>query len=148
MKKHRILILVIAMIVVWFGEIRSFYCIEGNRCVTVWKTYNNTCYIIPGKYYGVVKPSKRPYIETTNIAMMTLIWDEKSDTIVVNSSKSKISNIASNKVYIIDYNSNARVYDSLYTYFDGYVKKINHDIHYMNIMIKENYATDKDGNKL
>jgi len=46
----------ITLLVTWFGESRKFFCLEDGNCVTVWKTFNG-CYIIPGKYYGIVKPS-------------------------------------------------------------------------------------------
>lgn len=58
-----------------FIEKRSFYCLENGKCVTVWKTLNNICYVMPYKYYGLLKPSDS-YIQTTNLADIDVFWSD------------------------------------------------------------------------
>lgn len=117
------LILLIA-IPIWYGESRSFLCTDNGKCVTVWKTYNNICYVIPGKYYGLLKPFSRNYIKTTNRSSgVDLIWRAGSDTVLAQvDDDSQIFNNASNKTTIVNYKSNERYNDSLYTYFDTKLK--------------------------
>ena len=61
------------LIMGWYGESRSFYCLDNGKCITVWKTYNNVCYIIPGKYFGILKPSKN-VIESSNNNNLTIYF--------------------------------------------------------------------------
>jgi hypothetical protein len=83
MKKLLIFFSVLLLIVIWNGESRKFYCLDNETCVTVWKTYNNACFIIPGKYYGIIKPS-RNHIETTNTNLLTIYFSkELSQALIV-----------------------------------------------------------------
>jgi hypothetical protein len=108
--------------VVYNLESRKFICLGDGKCVTVWKTYNNNCYVIIGKYYGLFKPSfNRSYVKTTNTSLgIDLIWEKESKTIIVQlDSGSVINNSDSAKVQIINYNLNKAYNDSVYTYFDN-----------------------------
>jgi hypothetical protein len=75
--------ILIIVVLIWYGESRKFFCLNNSKCVTVWKTYNNVCYIVPGKYYGLIKPSSRSYIKTTNVNNLDIIWKSSSDSIIV-----------------------------------------------------------------
>lgn len=150
MKKISVIFLIIILfILIWYGESRKFFCLEGDKCVTVWKTYNNVCYIVPGKYYGIVRPSSYNYIQTTNINDLDIIWKVNSDSIIVNSDDTTfIVNNSSKGIKIIKYNLNKKYNDSLLTSFDGKYHRYKKDVDYVSIFIKENYAIDKNGNKL
>jgi hypothetical protein len=63
----------IVMILVWYDQSRSFYCISENQFVTIWKRLGNKCLIIPDKYYGINLPQY--YIKTTNDNALTIIFD-------------------------------------------------------------------------
>jgi len=113
------------------------------------KTFNSICYIIPGKYYGLLKPSSENYIETSNLGDADVILQRGSSDIIVNvDDNSKIVNQSSERGEIINYSSNRAYYDSACTYFDGKYRRYNKGLDYMSIFIKENCATDKDGRHL
>jgi len=150
MKKKIVLSLfAILLTIVWIGESRSFFCIGDGMCVTVWKTYGGTCYVVPGKYYGLTKPVSRNHIRTTNASGLDIIWPNDSKNIVVdiNDSNSLIIN-DSKGVFIIDYSSKRDYFNSLFTYFDGKYHRYKKDVAYISLSIPENVAVDNTGNKL
>lgn len=63
----------LTVLLVWYGESRRFFHLENGEYVTVWKTYNNVCYIVPRKYYGLTKPADN-YIKTSNINLVCLYF--------------------------------------------------------------------------
>ncbi len=73
----------ILIVVTWFGESRKFICLDQGKCVTVWKTYNNTCYIIPGKYWGFTRPISNNYVQTTNLGSLDVIWQNGNRDLIV-----------------------------------------------------------------
>lgn len=143
MKKILLFSLLFLLIgVIWLAESRKFLCANNGKCVTVWKTYNNTCYVIMGRYWGVFKPSlDQSYITTTNKSLgVVLIWKSSSDTVLAQlDSGSRIFNNFSNKVIIADYNLNQGLNDSLYTYFDTvlHVKRYKKSIPLISIPIND-----------
>jgi hypothetical protein len=77
--------IVILLLFGWYGESRKFFCLEDGKCITVWKTYNNVCYVIPGKYYGLWAPSNN-FIKTSNLNELTIFFtDELPNTLIVQS---------------------------------------------------------------
>lgn len=152
MKKILLLIaLVICLAIIYFGEKRDFYCLENGKCVTVWKTYGNSCYIIPYKYYGLLSPSGN-YIRTTNINDITIYWNsEFPKTVTVRCEQDfEIVNKDSIKAPIVDFNSN---YENNLNkvFYDKDAKgfsDVRRNVNFISIDIKENYATDKNGKKL
>jgi hypothetical protein len=140
---------IVLVLVFWFGESRKFFCLDNGRCITVWKTYNGVCYIIPGKYYGILRPSSSNYIQTSNLSDADIIWQkDSSDMIVSIESNSKIINQSFTRDKILDYNSNKTYYDSVFTYYDGKYRRYNKGLDRMSIFIRDNYAIDKDGKHL
>lgn len=110
---------------VWYGESRKFVLLPNGKYITVWKTYNNNCYLIVGRYYGLFQPSLgHSYIKTTNTSSgIDLIWTKDSDTIIAQAdSGSVFFNSLSTKGQITDYNLNKLHNDSVYTYFDTKLK--------------------------
>lgn len=150
MKKILIILFVLISVLIWYGEKRSFYCLSVGKCVTVWKTYGNTCYIIPYNYYGLFKPSGN-YMITTNTNDLAIYWTEQlGDSIVVRCDKNyEIKNNNEKKTLLIDYNGNKDKFHEIF--YKPNAKKFNdikNNIKLIEISIKENYATDKNGNKL
>ena len=144
-----VFIIVIISLAIWFGESRKFFCLDQGMCITVWKTYNNVCYVIPGKYYGFFKPSSLNYIKTTNLSDLDIIWPDNLSNIIANvDNETKIINQSSKVSLIINYNLDKKYNDSLFTFFDGKYHRYKKDITYISIFIRENYATDKDGRHL
>lgn len=142
-----IIFLVIGLGLVWFGESRKFYCLDNDRCVTVWKTYNNTCYIIPGKYYGILKPADN-YIQTTNIDNVDIIWSTEKNVLVAGGASLKIVNNDSTELKMNNYKSNKSYNDILYLDFDGNYHRYKKNVNYISLSIKENYARVQGGKKL
>ena len=77
-----IIISIIFGLLLWSELSRDFYCLEKDKCITVWKT-SWGCYIIPGKYYGLISPSD-DYIKTTNTQYLTIYFsDEMPKTLII-----------------------------------------------------------------
>lgn len=132
--------------------VRSFYCLSEDKCVTVWKTGNDSAFIILGKYNRKKTPSDDfiKLIDITNTidwyASVIFTKDDKLLIDVVDDSKKVINQ--SSKGIIKLYNNNKTLNDSLYTYFDGKYRRYKKDVEYISLNIKENYATDKTGKKI
>jgi len=142
--------LVIVLIMIWFGESRKFFCLGDGNCVTVWKTYNNVCYIIPGKYYGIVKPSEQ-YIESSNTNLITIYFSKELPNAFIfqSSGEMKIYNGGNREFLFYDYAKDTSRFNKI-LYMPDAVKRsdIKADAGLMDIDIRENYATDKSGKKL
>jgi hypothetical protein len=150
-KKVKILILILAIpcgLIIWFDQSRSFYCTSEGRCVTVWKRIGGKCYVIPDKFFGVMKPSDN-FIETINHSNMGIIWNYKNQCIVSTTDENAmIFNKDKTEIYILNYNLNKAYNDSVYMYFDGTYPRYKKDVNFISIDILEGYAKDKDGKKL
>jgi len=140
----------ITLLVIWFGESRKFFCLEDGNCVTVWKTFFNVCYIIPGKYYGIVKPSEQ-YIESSNTNLITIYWSRELPNAFVfqSSGEVKAYDGSNHKFTFYDYTKDTSRLNKI-LYGPNAVKRadIKTDAGLMDIDIRENYATDKSGKKL
>lgn len=137
----------IAILLLWYDQSRSFYCLDNERCVTVWKRIGGTCYVIPTKYYGIIKSSDN-FIKTTNTSDLDVIWESPNYIIVAVDNKTEIINKNLKEFSIVNYNFAKSYNDSLYTFFDGEYLRYKNDVDYISIDIKESYARDKDGKKL
>jgi|SRR5450432_2918417 len=149
----RILIVSAALVIlvaVWYGESRRFFCVSDDKCVTVWKTYGNLCYIIPGKYYGILRPSDN-FIKTSNTNNLTIYFSNEIPNGLVYKSENELTiiNEKENKFIFYDYTSDTKKYDKI-LYIPNAVKsndiKVDADLIY--IFIKENFALGKNGKRL
>lgn len=144
------LTIIIISTVVWFGESRKFFSLENGEYITVWKTYNNVSYVIPGKYYGITKPSKR-FIESSNTNYITIYHSaELPNAFIFQSSEEvKVNNVVKNDVVFYDYTKDTSRFDKiLYVANPKNRSDLKTGAELMNINIHENYATDKTGKKL
>ena len=135
---------------VWYGESRKFYCLDNGECITVWKTYNNVCYIIPGRYYGILKPSEN-FIESTNTNFLTIYFTSEIPNGIVYKSEEplRITNASKYKMIFYDYNSSIQKFDSIL--YKPHAKRnndIKDDAWLMDLFIQENYVLDKTGKHL
>jgi len=144
--KILVILILIVSVFVWLDQSRHFYCLSDKQCFTVWKRLGNKCYIIPGKYFGIFRPSH--YIETTNNIYVDVI--RRGDTsLLVNTGKNIEILDQSIHTQLIDWYGNDRVRnDSLYTFFDGKYRRYKKEVEYIGVNIEENYAVDKSGKKL
>ncbi len=151
MKKILIItLMVIILIVTWYGESRKFFSCDDGNYVTVWKTYNNTCYIIPGKYYGLIKPTTN-FIESSNTNDLTIYFTKSLPNVFIVTSEQhlKINNDNKDKAVFFDYNVNKENYNKL-LYKPGAkrVNDIKDDAGLIYIDVLNNHATDKNGKPL
>ncbi|WP_436834492.1 hypothetical protein [Parapedobacter sp. DT-150] len=135
LKEHNFSLLVsILLIFAGTDQFRSFYCLSENQYLTVWKRLGGKCYIIPGKYFGIFKPSM--YIETTNDNGLTIVDVSSSEYRYVISNdygKNVKINLQDQKVKYFDYTEKTIFINEYYT--NGRVKD---ELKYMQIDIKEN----------
>ena len=140
----------VAVAAIWFGESRKFFCLSNGKCVTVWKTYNNVCYIIPGRYYGIIKPMDN-YLESSNTDFLTIYFsDALPNTIIYKSEKPlKLKNADKDEIVFLDYDKDIQKWDSiLYLPNAKRSNEVKSNAQLLDIIIKENYAMDKDGRHL
>lgn len=68
---------VLVIILISCDQSRSFYSLSEKEYLTVWKRFGNKCFIVPEKYYGIIKP--RYCIQTTNDNALTIIYGNLMD---------------------------------------------------------------------
>lgn len=132
--------------------VRSFYCLSDNKCITIWKLESGEVLIVKGIY----NESKEPINDYIRLVDVTNEVDWYASAIFTKNNKLLIDVVDDNTKVISKsssgiielYNDNRVVNDSLYTYHDGRYRKYKKNIDFININIKENYATDKNGKKL
>ncbi|MHC5310127.1 hypothetical protein ACYSNM_08660 [Myroides sp. LJL116] len=145
-------IVIPVLLLAWYDQSRTFYCVSNDKCVTVWKRLGGKCYIIPSKYYGVFKPSEN-YIKATNTQYLTLYFsnDIPNKMIVRDQGNSmgkgekyEIVNNLPEELEINDYSDDYNVI--LYKSDAVKFKDVKTSTEYIDLNIFENYATDKNGN--
>lgn len=144
-------IVFLAMISCKSDRMRSFYCLSGSKCVTVWKTGRKSVCIILGKYKGAKTPSD-DYIKLHNLTNMAdwyvdVIFTKDGNLLIDVENNCKVTYQSSSGMVKL-FNDNKSLNDSLYTYFDGKYRRYKNDVEYISIDIKENYSTDNTGEKI
>jgi hypothetical protein len=132
----------------WFGLSRKFICLDDNTCITVWKTFGNVCYLIPGKYYGIFSPTK-DHIKTKNTALIELYFPELlPNTIIYRCTESvTIKNNTPEILVFKNFYSNDSTFQELL--FDKTPqKKLNGGLNFIFIDIHNSYSSDKFRNVL
>lgn len=125
-------------------DTRHFFCLEDGRCVTMWRTLNGVCYVIPGKYSGKEDPPvSESYVMSPFTKSMDIIWEKNTTDIIVylEDDKKQIIHESLNGVKVFNYNLNKRYNDSVFFYFDGKYDRYKKDVDFMHIDIKEEYAS-------
>ncbi len=145
-----IFLLFTLFILIWYGESRKFYCLGNGKCITVWKTYNNVCYIIPGKYYGIIKPSKN-FIQSTNTNNLSVFFTNELPRAFIYQSEEDliINNRNKDETIFYDYNSDSKKFNKILYPLDAKKSSdLKDKAQLIYVFIHENYALDKDGKKL
>ncbi len=120
-----------AILYLIIDQSRSFYKLEEGKEVTVWKRIGGKCYVIPYKYYGIIKPISCA-IESVNTGGVTLIW-YNGRLIVDTDSKMKIIN--KGDCLLEDYMNKKHKNDSIFLWNDDGVFKLKSDLKYISISI-------------
>jgi hypothetical protein len=148
MKKVVYLISCFLLVIIVYIESRSFYNAWGDQYFTVWKTLDNRCYIIPGKYYGFFAPNDG-FVLVSGAAHLDIVLLKKRHILIAQClGEMKINPSRENKITIENYNLKKKLNDSLLTYSDGRYMRYKKKTTYISLFINENYAVDKNGLKL
>lgn len=141
------LVLVIALLV-WAGESRKFICLDNGKCITVWKTFGDVCYIIPGKYYGLLRPSKG-HIKTTNGALIELYFINSSPDMIIyrSTNRVEVKSIQSRESIFQDFMADRDKYRKL-LFEDEKTNKLNDNVDYIFIDVRDSRSVDKYQNQL
>lgn len=144
------LVIVISIIIntLTTNGLKSFYCFSNKQCITIWKRDGGEVYVILGKYDSRKVPSDN-YIKMTNVMFSYISVLRKQDNKLLFSISDNATVITQSTNSQIElYNDNKILNDSLYTYYDGQYQRYKKEVNFISINIEENYATDKNGNKL
>ncbi|HEY8398213.1 MAG TPA: hypothetical protein VIK80_09745 [Flavihumibacter sp.] len=141
-------VILIGVLLLWYGESRKFICLNNGTCITVWKTFGNTCYIIPGKYYGITSPSV-DHIRTTNTTLIDLYFSKSlPNTVIYRSTDSAVVKNAHPEVLVFaDYISDMNRYQDL-LFEDAGRQKLKEDADLIFIDIHDSHSVDKHKNRL
>ncbi|MGG7549798.1 hypothetical protein ACQ7CX_04165 [Chryseobacterium arthrosphaerae] len=142
-----ILVCFIAGVFLWFDQSRSFFKATNGEYITMWKRYGGTCYLIPGKYYGVTKPEDG-YIETKNKnEYIDFLWlnNKPNDLLYYGNVDDKIYNKDRLPFRIYNYLDNKQKNDSLFTDKKGHYSNYKKGVIHLSINILEGYAGDGTG---
>lgn len=127
--------------------VRSFYCLSDDKCVTVWKRENGEVLIMSGKYKSKEIPLDN-YIKITNMNYSSIVVLFVGNKLLVDvENNAKAFQKSSNGTLVL-YRNDKALNDSVYTNFDGKYRRYKEKVNYININIEENYATDKNDEKL
>jgi len=153
MKKVFIFLILVVLLLFLYGEKRNFYKLGDNKYITVWKTFNNVCYIIPYKYYGIVHPSDN-YVKTTNDNYLVIFWSSNYPKNFIfwenkQDEPFEIFNKKKEELLILNYVSTQdSLHRILYKPNSKLVTDVKDEVEMLNIDTKENYTTDKAWRKL
>jgi hypothetical protein len=141
------IVLPIIVLIFWLCENRKIYCVD-NRCVTVWKTFGGTAYVVPRRYYGLIKPSDNFIITENSNDDVTIYWSrELPNTMIFRSESQKqyhIINKDTTQLTIADYKSDVKKFhDILYKPDAKYHRDIKEGAHFIDMDIFENYVSGK-----
>ena len=83
--------ILVVLILVYADQNRNFYNLENGKCFTIWKRIGGTCYIIPGKYWGVNAPDS--FVKAKNSGIVTLFFSaSQPDNIFVEGQGLELAN--------------------------------------------------------
>ena len=159
-KLAKILGLLISFLIIYFvikslrfDDPRFVYCLDNDECVTVWRKNKKEIFIVMGKYGGDSIPEES-HIITDNEQLLTLYFSDSLPDKIVVKNEGNMKNIQG-EYEMIEGNGRWTFVDFTYKY-DSILYKPNsisfNDVYswteYLNIFIKENFATDKTGKKI
>lgn len=142
-----ILIVMIVGMGIWFDQSRSFFKASNGEYITMWKRLGGTCYLIPGKYYGLIKPGDG-YIKTENKnESVAFYWknNKANDLLYFGNLGDTIYNTDKTRFRIINYQDNEQENDSLFTEKYGYYGRYKKGVVFLNLNILEGYAGSGSG---
>jgi len=140
-------IVIFGVLILLYGEWRSIYCIGNNRCVTVWKTFGDVCYIIPGKYYGLMRPANT-CLKSTNDNNITLYFSADLPNTIIYQSDQEVFVENENRAELLFrnyYEDEGKTKTLLYLPNATRQKDVKPNVDFISLGILDNYARGKDG---
>ncbi len=135
------------ILMVWFGEKRKFYPISNTTSITVWKTYNNISFIIPGKYYGIFPPEEG-FIKTSNTNLITIYISKLLPNTFIYQVAEKIERNDIHETQTIkfkDFDKDKIRYVTNFFKLSGCtMKDLKEGVSYIDLDIREDYARTRD----
>jgi hypothetical protein len=113
---------------------RSMYRIGPDRYITVWSTIGARSFIIPGRYFWPIYPSRSHIRTSTDSDASGLVWTEAGDTIFYEDTYPSFSiyNSASTSMPVImRWDTDEERLDSVYT-MDGHFRE---DVDYLTLSL-------------
>lgn len=145
MKKLLLGILLVSIPFLWFGESRRFFKMTNGSYITLWKTYGNVSFIIPGRYYGVLFPTGN-HIETSNLNSITLYKrrGDEDTLFFISRDRTLVNNPNRSEYVLVDLK--LLVNSELGAILSQKPKERHlKEWSILNLQIKENYARDESG---
>jgi hypothetical protein len=127
-------VLLIVIILISWDQSRSFYHLSDKQHLTVWKRLGNKCFIVPGKYYGILRP--KYCIQTTNDNALTIIYENLMDydyVICNDYGKSVKISLECKKIKYFEYTEKDKFIDEYYSN-----NQIRDSLKYIQLDVKEN----------
>lgn len=153
MKKIAVITLsLILIIIIWIGLERDVYRLGKNNIITIWKTYGNRCYVVSGKYIGLIPPTLRNHMVMTNRNQFTIFLtpDIPNGIIVQDLGRTiKFMNYDSHDPFFVDYYSDSsRLNKILFQDSVINVNRLKKHVIFFDANIKEGYVMDMNGRTL
>ncbi len=138
--------------ILWVSEKRTFFYLKDGFYLTGWKRMGGTCYIVPGKYYGLSKPTDS-HIVTSNLNSVTIYYTQKQpkNLIVRNEDDYDVElfNNQKSSFLLSNFDSSREFYIGL-LYGDTTKKfyQVKPDVEYIDIDIRHLYAKNKNRKRI
>lgn len=149
MKKYLYILFILIYCSSCFDHSQTKYCLTENDCITLLKQKGGVAYVVAGCKDVKDKPSQS-HIKTNTTQSFTFYFaEEMPNKIIVRSqgnidgeNKFEIVN-ASDGTQFVSFDNNMR--SLLYGEGTRRFNEVNSNVNYIDLVIKENYAKNKDG---
>lgn len=150
MKKVLILLFFFILVIGWVYEKRTFLSLQQGRYVTIWEMFNDKCYIIPGRYYGLIKPSDN-FIESSRTNNITIFFSKKkADFFIIESEQRvNIKNDGKSKIRLLNYNDDPFFFGKVIYKPDATKHDdLNEDMGLIDLFLREGYGINQNGQRM
>lgn len=145
-RKFLLIIAVLILCLRLYDQGRTTYCLDGTKCITVWKRIGGKCYIILEKYDGLTAP-RNNFVETSNKDDIDIIWLNNNHIYIYSKFDAEFNFKNSKSVTIHNYRIDKKNNDRKFLFFDGEYNRYKPEIQYLSINIKDNYALGSKGER-
>lgn len=118
---------------------RKMYKIGPGKYITVWSTVGARSFIIPGRYFWPLYPTRSHIRTSTESDASGLVWNEAGDTIFYSDTHPSFSihnNASTSMPVIVRWDTDKERIDSVYT-LDGHYRK---NVDFLTLSLDFGYA--------